>query len=98
MRQVNDKGQLRLSRKALLPEADAENPPVKLPTGDPTKDAAASDKLVGSPKPKGGSSEDTVLPHKKVKVFKRPASPAKDRPYSNKDRTKKSSGKAVSSQ
>ncbi|KAH9784688.1 polyribonucleotide nucleotidyltransferase 1 [Citrus sinensis] len=96
--EVNDKGQLRLSRKALLPEADAENPPVKLPTGDPTKDAAASDKLVGSPKPKGSSSEDTVLPHKKVKVFKRPASPAKDRPYSNKDRTKKSSGKAVSSQ
>ncbi|KAH9784682.1 polyribonucleotide nucleotidyltransferase 1 [Citrus sinensis] len=90
--EVNDKGQLRLSRKALLPEADAENPPVKLPTGDPTKDAAASDKLVGSPKPKGSSSEDTVLPHKKVKVFKRPASPAKDRPYSNKDRTKKSSG------
>lgn len=98
MRQVNDKGQLRLSRKALLPEADAENPPVKLPTGDPTKDAAASDELVGSPKPKVSSSEDTVLPHKKVKVFKRPASPAKDRPYSNKDRTKKSSGKAVSSQ
>ncbi|KDO66051.1 hypothetical protein CISIN_1g002487mg [Citrus sinensis] len=96
--EVNDKGQLRLSRRALLPEADAENPPVKLPTGDPTKDAAASDKLVGSPKPKGSSSEDTVLPHKKVKVFKRPASPAKDRPYSNKDRTKKSSGKAVSSQ
>ncbi|KAK9201281.1 hypothetical protein WN944_016482 [Citrus x changshan-huyou] len=95
--EVNDKGQLRLSRKALLPEADAENPPVKLPTGDPTKDAAASDELVGSPKPKVSSSEDTVLPHKKVKVFKRPASPAKDRPYSNKDRTKKS-GKAVSSQ
>ncbi|KAH9728649.1 polyribonucleotide nucleotidyltransferase 1 [Citrus sinensis] len=96
--EVNDKGQLRLSRRALLPEADAENPPVKLPTGDPTKEAAASDKLVGSPKPKGSSSEDTVLPHKKVKVFKRPASPAKDGPYSNKDRTKKSSGKAVSSQ
>lgn len=96
MRQVNDKGQLRLSRKALLPEADAENAPTN-PPGDPTKDAAASDKLVGSPEPKGSSAEDNLLPQKKVKVFKRPASPAKDRAYINRDRTKKSSDKAVSS-
>ncbi|TXG66415.1 hypothetical protein EZV62_007690 [Acer yangbiense] len=90
--EVNDKGQLRLSRKALLPETD---------------DGAAEEKIeqpkdkVGTPKfessPRSNSPEGTLLPQKKVKVFKRVASPAKEGPYINKERTKKSSSKAVSS-
>ncbi|KAK3198188.1 hypothetical protein Dsin_021603 [Dipteronia sinensis] len=90
--EVNDKGQLRLSRKALLPEID---------------DGAAEEKIeqpkdkVGTPKfessPRSNSLESTLLPQKKVKVFKRVASPAKEGPYINKERTKKSSSKAVGS-
>ncbi|KAI9186074.1 hypothetical protein LWI28_013516 [Acer negundo] len=90
--EVNDKGQLRLSRKALLPETD---------------DGAAEEKIeqpkdkVGTPKfessPRSNSQEGTLLPQKKVKVFKRVASPAKEGPYINKERTKKSGSKAVSS-
>lgn len=93
--QINDKGQLRLSRKALLPETDDDNSPAKPHIGDSDKDFAASDKLVGSPK--SSSREDNVLPRKKVKVFKRPSSPAKEGSYINTDKTKKSSDKAVSS-
>ncbi|KAK2638338.1 hypothetical protein Ddye_026133 [Dipteronia dyeriana] len=90
--EVNDKGQLRLSRKALLPETD---------------DGAAEEKIeqpkdkVGTPKfessPRSNSPEGTLLPQKKVKVFKRVASPAKEAPYINKERTKKSGSKAVGS-
>lgn len=98
MIQVNDKGQLRLSRKALLPETDGENVPKDGSSEEKThqpKAKVGAPKLMGSPK--SNSAEDTLPPQKKVKVFKRPASPAKDGPYTNKDRTKKSSSKAVSS-
>jgi polyribonucleotide nucleotidyltransferase len=53
--QVNDKGQLRLSRRALLPDADPENPSAKQHTGSTTKDAAASQKT-----PEEGSGKKVV--------------------------------------
>ncbi|KAJ0013713.1 hypothetical protein Pint_20707 [Pistacia integerrima] len=126
--EVNDKGQLRLSHKALLPETNAENPPAKPDTGDSTKDVAASSKTdrsmpkksvsvlkdgaaeekiqhpkdtVGTQKAvsssKGNTTEDTLLSQKKVKAIKRTGSPSKEVSPINKERTKKSTGKAVSS-
>ncbi|KAL5837373.1 hypothetical protein ACOSQ3_014542 [Xanthoceras sorbifolium] len=125
--EVNDKGQLRLSRRALLPETNVDDPSMKSQTGDP-KDVAASQKApsksmpkrfvnapkdgtaeekieqpkdkVGTPKLESSSRsyspEDTLLPQKKVKVFKREVSPAEEGASINK-RTKKSGSKAVSS-
>ncbi|KAJ0079325.1 hypothetical protein Patl1_23502 [Pistacia atlantica] len=126
--EVNDKGQLRLSHKALLPETNAENPPAKPDTGDSTKDVAASSKTdrsmpkksvsvskdgaaeekiqhpkdtVGTQKAvsssKGYAAEDTLLSQRKVKAIKRTGSPSKEVSPINKERTKKSTGKAVSS-
>ncbi|KAE8099760.1 hypothetical protein FH972_017714 [Carpinus fangiana] len=53
--EVNDKGQLRLSRRALLPDADPENPSAKQHTGSTTKDAGASQKT-----PEEGSGKKVV--------------------------------------
>lgn len=53
--QVNDKGQLRLSRRALLPDADPENPSAKQHTCSTTKDAGASQKT-----PEEGSGKKVV--------------------------------------
>jgi polyribonucleotide nucleotidyltransferase len=53
--QVNDKGQLRLSRRALLPDADPEDPSAKQHTGSTTKDAGASQKT-----PEEGSGKKVV--------------------------------------
>jgi polyribonucleotide nucleotidyltransferase len=125
--QVNDKGQLRLSRRALLPDADPENPSAKQNTGSTTKDTAASQltpeegsgkKVVNAPKdglaeknieqpkdkistPKLASStkstatEDAQLPQKKF--IRRLVGAARDRSNANKDTSKKSSSKEVSS-
>ncbi|KAK1583773.1 hypothetical protein Q3G72_026794 [Acer saccharum] len=89
--EVNDKGQLRLSRKALLPETDDGSAEEKI---EQPKDKVGTPKFESSPR---NSPEGTLLPQKKVKVFKRVASPAKEGPYINKERTKKSGSKAVSS-
>lgn len=112
---MNDKGQLRLSRRALLPEADAENTYPTPQTGEAAdnslpktsvnaqKDGVtdvnaerAKEKVTRSSS-KSNSVEDSGLPQKKVKVFKRPASPAKDGPFVSRERIKKSNGKSVSS-
>ncbi|KAM0980406.1 hypothetical protein ACFX2A_013848 [Malus domestica] len=95
--EVNEKGQLRLSRKALLPDTDAENASSKQPTGDSsdiasqeTSDKGSTKKIVSTPK-RDLAGE---LPQKKF--IRRLVSAAKDRPNINKDKTKKSS-KVVSS-
>ncbi|KAM1514479.1 hypothetical protein FF1_013765 [Malus domestica] len=95
--EVNEKGQLRLSRKALLPDTDAENASSKQPTGDSsdvasqeTSDKGSTKKIISTPK-RDLAGE---LPQKKF--IRRLVSAAKDRPNINKDKTKKSS-KVVSS-
>lgn len=117
--QVNDKGQLRLSVKALLPVTNAENHPAKSDTADSTKDVAASSKTDKSmakksvylskdgaveektrhPKDvssaKSSTADDNLLPQRKV--FKRIGRTSKEVSTINKVRTKKSSGKEVSS-
>lgn len=73
--QVNDKGQLRLSRRALLPDADPENASAKQQTGD-SKDAPASTETPdkGSPKKmlsvgEGDVSEENIeQPEDKIKA------------------------------
>ncbi|XP_048333222.2 polyribonucleotide nucleotidyltransferase 1, chloroplastic isoform X2 [Ziziphus jujuba] len=114
--EVNDKGQLRLSRRALLPDSDPENASAKQQTGD-SKDSAASTRTPdkGSPKKilseenieqpedktkatrstKSNLAESTLLPQKKF--IRRLVSTGKDGPQTSKDKTKKSSSKAVSS-
>ncbi|KAM5550420.1 putative polyribonucleotide nucleotidyltransferase 1, chloroplastic [Rosa sericea] len=90
--EVNEKGQLRLSRRALLPDADPENAGVRQPTGD-SKDVPSQtsdkNKVKGTSSPKNNSSESTLLPQKKF--IRRSVSPAKDRQNINNDATKKSS-------
>ena len=109
--QVNEKGQLRLSRKALLPDTDPESPNLKQQTDGSTKDIVASQKtpgkgsakkLVNLPKdglaesaPESTSSEDDALLPQK-KFIRRLVNPARDRSNTNKDKSK-SSSKAVSS-
>lgn len=100
--QVNEKGQLRLSRRALLPDADPENANVRQPTGDSkdvasqetsSKDKIRTSKITSSPK--NNSVESTLLPQKKF--IRRSVSPAKDGLNINKDATEKSSSRVVSS-
>lgn len=125
--QVNDKGQLRLSRRVLLPNTEPDSPNVKQQPDSSTKDIVASQKAPGKGSakkvvnvPKDGlaeknieqlgdkistpnsesapesnpSEDDTQLPQKKF--IRRLVSPARDRPDTNKDKSK-SSSKAVSS-
>lgn len=110
--QVNEKGQLRLSHRALLPDTDPEKASAQQPTGDP-KDVVGSQETSdeGLPKKmisirKGDLAEDisspksntaeNTLPPQK-KFIRRLVSPAKDRPNINKDKTKKSSSEVVNS-
>ncbi|KDP39645.1 hypothetical protein JCGZ_02665 [Jatropha curcas] len=65
--EVNDKGQLRLSRKALLPEPAVEKPSAKQETDDPNKSTSVSQKATdkGNAKrtvssPKDGLTEGTI--------------------------------------
>lgn len=109
--QVNEKGQLRLSHRALLPDTDPEKASAKQPTGD-TKDVVGSQetsdkgrkKMISIRKgdlaedissPKNNTAENTLLPQKKF--IRRLVTPAKDRPNINKDKTKKSSSEVVNS-
>ncbi|XP_062003960.1 probable polyribonucleotide nucleotidyltransferase 1, chloroplastic [Rosa rugosa] len=96
--EVNEKGQLRLSRRALLPDADPENAGVTQPTGD-SKDVPSQtsdkNKVKGTSSPKNNSSESTLLPQKKF--IRRSVSPAKSRQNINNDATKKSSSRVAGS-
>ncbi|CAJ1919575.1 unnamed protein product [Sphenostylis stenocarpa] len=103
--EINEKGQLRLSYRALLPDTDADNSNVK-PTGEladdtetspkspeKSKDKSSTPKITASSK--RSSEDDSVLPSKKF--IKRLVSSSQDKPFTNKDKTKKSSNKAVGS-
>ncbi|XP_048432442.1 polyribonucleotide nucleotidyltransferase 1, chloroplastic isoform X2 [Pyrus x bretschneideri] len=90
--EVNEKGQLRLSRKALLPDTDAEKASSKQPTGDSndvasqeTSDKGSTKKIISTPK----RDVAEELPQKKF--IRRLVSAAKDGPNINKDKAKKSS-------
>ncbi|ONK65052.1 uncharacterized protein A4U43_C07F33010 [Asparagus officinalis] len=95
--EVNEKGQLRLSHRALLPDAD-EN--AKLQTSSSSKENIP---------PKDGSASVNAIPDRiplrKVvvtdknleKVVRRPVSSARDGPHANKDKQKKSGNKEVAS-
>ncbi|KAB2631667.1 polyribonucleotide nucleotidyltransferase 1 [Pyrus ussuriensis x Pyrus communis] len=86
--EVNEKGQLRLSRKALLPDTGVENASAKQSTGDSNDVASQETSDKDSPKRE-------ELPQKKF--IRRLVSTAKDRPNINKDKTKKSNSKVASS-
>lgn len=109
--QVNEKGQLRLSRRALLPETSPdkssseetsdEGSTKKVMTGTKgnmeektvqAKDKAGTTKASSSNK---SPSENTPLPQKKL--IRKPVAPGKDRLDTNKEKSRKSGGKPVSS-
>ncbi|KAB1223301.1 putative polyribonucleotide nucleotidyltransferase 1, chloroplastic [Morella rubra] len=78
--EVNDKGQLRLSRRALLPDADPESHGGKQHTGSTTRDSVASQKAPekGSAKrvPKDSLAEENVeQPKDKPSTHKLSSSP-----------------------
>ncbi|KAJ6693903.1 hypothetical protein OIU85_004669 [Salix viminalis] len=88
--EVNEKGQLRLSRKALLPEATSEKSSVEQQARDLTegnteqsKDKSSASKFVNPIKV--DSVEDAPL--SKKKVYKRLTSSARDGPQKNRSRT-----------
>lgn len=88
--EVNEKGQLRLSRKALLPEATSEKSSVEQQARDLTegnteqsKDKSSASKFVNPIEV--DSVEDAPL--SKKKVYKRLTSSARDGPQKNRSRT-----------
>ncbi|OIW21458.1 hypothetical protein TanjilG_03825 [Lupinus angustifolius] len=100
--EINDRGQLRLSHRALLPAADLENSSVEQPAGKLTDDTAASQKSYDkglskkdTTSSKRRSEDDSVIPSKKF--IRKLVSSSQDKPFTNKDKIKKSSNKAVGS-
>lgn len=103
----NDKGQLRLSHRAMLPDTDPDNSNVKQPTGKLTEDAEETSskspdkdslkKVSSTPKvtasSKRSSEDDSVLPSKKF--VRRLVSSSQDNP--DEDKTNKSSNKEAGS-
>lgn len=101
--QINEKGQLRLSRKALLPDPSPDQP--NEDQSNLTKDVDASRKALDKSKPKKilstmkpteeknakNKSTDENLAEKSVKRLG--GSSAKDGTYVNKERSKSNSGK-----
>ncbi|KAI4301018.1 hypothetical protein L6164_034337 [Bauhinia variegata] len=64
--EINDKGQLRLSRKALLPDSDADKLNVKQHSGNPSEDISTSEKAPekGSPKKVANVQKDGLAEEK----------------------------------
>ncbi|KAK7396125.1 hypothetical protein VNO78_16909 [Psophocarpus tetragonolobus] len=117
----NEKGQLRLSHRALLPDPDPDNSNVSKLTEDTETSPKSPDKDISkkvSSLPKDGlveektvqskdsipkvtvsskrsSEDDSVLPSKKF--VRRLVNSSQDKPFTNKDKTKNSSNKAVGS-
>ncbi|XP_028761305.1 probable polyribonucleotide nucleotidyltransferase 1, chloroplastic [Neltuma alba] len=96
----NDKGQLRLSHRALLPDSGPDNQNVKQDAGksaeqntEQPKDKTDTRKLAASQK--RSSEDDSLLPSKKF--VRKSVNPAQDKPSASKDKTKKSSKKEVGS-
>lgn len=92
--QVNEKGQLRLSHRALLPDTEAspKDGLVEEKT-EQSKDKSSTPNVTASSK--RSSEDDSVLPSKKF--VRRLVSSSQDKPFTNKDKRKKSSNKAVGS-
>ncbi|KAJ4843701.1 Purine nucleoside phosphorylase [Turnera subulata] len=107
--EVNDKGHLRLSRKALLPEPTQEKSTENKQASDPTKTAVSStDSLyeeeteASQDKPSGQKLVDSSerleeTHHPQKRVYKRGAGSTKDVEEIKKGRPRKSRSKAVSS-
>ncbi|KAL2320519.1 hypothetical protein Fmac_029488 [Flemingia macrophylla] len=104
--EINDKGQLRLSHRAMLPDTDPDNSksPGKLTedadeTSPKSPDNDLSNKVSSTPKvtasSKRSSEDDSVLPAKKF--VRRLVSSSQDKPFINRDKTKKSSNKEAGS-
>ncbi|KAK8473342.1 hypothetical protein PHAVU_001G105633 [Phaseolus vulgaris] len=104
--EINEKGQLRLSHRALLPDTNPDNSNIKQSTGELADDTETSSKSPEKSKDKSStpkitasskrsSEDDSVLPSKKF--VRRLVSSSEDKPFTNKDKTKKSSNKAVGS-
>ncbi|CAL5193156.1 unnamed protein product [Lathyrus oleraceus] len=107
--EINEKGQLRLSHRALLPDADSDNSnstdkssleEVSSPTNAglfEEKTEQPNDEVntpKGTASSKRSSEDNSALPSKK---FSRSVSPSQEKPAAKKDKIKKSSNKAVSS-
>lgn len=103
--EVNEKGQLRLSHRALLPDAD-ENAKQQTSGSSkeniPPKDGSVSENAIPDRIP----LRKVAIPPNKISttqerssenVVRRPVSSARDGPYVNKDRQKKSSSGGVAS-
>ncbi|KAL2575728.1 hypothetical protein AAZV13_16G032900 [Glycine max] len=92
--EVNEKGQLRLSHRALLPDTEAspKDGLVEEKT-EQSKDKSSTPNVTASSK--RSSEDDSVLPSKKF--VRRLVSSSQDKPFTNKDKRKKSSNKAVGS-
>ncbi|KAF6134235.1 hypothetical protein GIB67_010034 [Kingdonia uniflora] len=102
--EINEKGQLRLSHRALLPDSGASKTNPNQQTGDNTelieKDKEQTKNRrrlskVASPFSRVNASQNSLIPQEKF--TKRLVSSARDGPYINKERQNKSDNKAVSS-
>lgn len=110
MLQINEKGQLRLSHRVLLPDADSDNSNstdkgsleeiTSLTNAGlfEEKTEGPNDKVntpKGTASSKRSSEDNSVLPSKKF--IRRSVGPSQEKPVTNKDKIKKSSNKTVSS-
>ncbi|KAK7290675.1 hypothetical protein RIF29_05264 [Crotalaria pallida] len=100
--EINDRGQLRLSHRALLPDTGPDNSSAEQPAGKITEDTLSSQKSPdkGSSKKvtassKRSSEDVSVLPSKKF--IRKLVSSSEDKPLTNKDKIKKSSNISVDS-
>nr|GMC81898.1 probable polyribonucleotide nucleotidyltransferase 1, chloroplastic [Ipomoea batatas] len=107
--EINDKGQLRLSRRALLPNPDPEKP--KQQAASPAKDTSVSQKSLEKSKTKSSASKDALemananpakdknstLENKKPpkELAKKSVSPVKDGQNTDKDKAMKGSDKSA---
>ncbi|KAH7661552.1 Polyribonucleotide nucleotidyltransferase protein [Dioscorea alata] len=97
--EINEKGHLRLSRRALLPDSEKTSPDqqvsnsteVSTPSGDAPAEQDPKNKAPSSRRKVSAAQADK----NKEKANKRADSSARTGPYINKDKEKKSSSKAV---
>ncbi|KAK1270565.1 hypothetical protein QJS04_geneDACA012996 [Acorus gramineus] len=99
--EINEKGQLRLSRRALLPDASPDKTSPKQRSSSPLKEnstgqdieqsKSATADAVSSDSTQQNSSEKTP----QERVSKKVVTSSRDGPYINKDRQRKNSGKAT---
>ena len=97
--QINEKGHLRLSRRALLPDSEKSSPDQQVSNSTEESTPSCDAPAEQDPKNKAPSSRRKVsatqADKNNEKVGKKSVSSARTGPYVNKDREKKSSSKAV---